>query len=65
MLFFIPTFIIIFSNAVGKEFGKNPENLCKIAINKNSDYQALGIMAAPLNQNGILLLHMFCMEGNV
>ena len=46
--FIILIFVINFSNAVGKEFGKTPENLCKIAINKNSDYQALGIYGSPL-----------------
>ena len=46
--FFILILIINFSNAVGKELGNNPENLCKIAINKNSDYQALGIYGSPL-----------------
>ena len=46
--FIILIFMINFSNAVGKEFGNNPENLCKIAINKNSDYQALGIYGSPL-----------------
>ncbi len=37
-----------FSITVGKEFENNPENLCKIAIKKNSDYQALGIYGSPL-----------------
>ena len=37
-----------FSITVGKEFENNPENLCKIAIKKKSDYQALGIYGSPL-----------------
>ncbi len=43
--------LIIMSNftiAVGKEFEKKSENLCKIVINQNSDYQALGIYGSPL-----------------
>ena len=49
MRYFI--FLIIMSNlfiAVGKEFENNSENLCKIAINQNSDYHALGIYGSPL-----------------
>ena len=40
--------MINYSSVVGKEYGKNPENLCKIAINENSDYKVSGIYGNPL-----------------
>tara|TARA_B100000945_G_scaffold308573_1_gene298428 strand:- start:461 stop:793 length:333 start_codon:yes stop_codon:yes gene_type:complete len=40
--------MINFSIAVGKEFGKKQENLCKTAINEKTSYQVLGIYGSPL-----------------
>ena len=42
--FFVLLLMIIVSAAVGKE----PGNPCKIAINKKTDYQVLGIYGSPL-----------------
>ena len=46
--FIVLLYIFNFSNAVGKEFEKNTKNLCKIAINENSDYKVSGIYGSSL-----------------
>ncbi len=49
MRYFLVFFIIVScSNVIGKESEKNPENLCKIAINEYTDYQVIGIYGSPL-----------------
>ena len=46
--FFVLLFMINLSTAFGEESEKNPENLCKVAINENSDYQVSGIYGSSL-----------------
>ena len=46
-LFFVLIFMTNISNAAGEESVNNPENLCKYAINENSDYQVLGVYGSP------------------
>ena len=46
-LFFVLLFLTNISNAAGEESVNNPENLCKYAINENSDYQVLGVYGSP------------------
>ena len=46
--FFVLLIMINFSSVVGKEFRKNPENICKIAVNQNSDYKVSGIYGSSL-----------------
>ena len=40
--------MIIVPTAFGKESGNNPENLCRLAVNKKTDYQVSGIYGSPL-----------------
>ena len=47
--------MIIFSTAVGVEYGNKSENPCKIAINEKQNYKVLESMGVHLNLNGILL----------
>ena len=46
--FFVLLFIINFSVVFGRESRTKPENLCKKAINKNTEYQVSGIYGSSL-----------------
>ena len=46
--FFVLLLIINFSVVFGRDSGTKPENLCKKAINKKTEYQVSGIYGSPL-----------------
>ena len=46
--FFVLLMMIHFSAAVGEDFGIMGENLCKKAINQNTEYQVSGTYGSPL-----------------
>ena len=46
--FFVLLLIINFSVVFGRESGTKPENLCKKAINKKTEYQVSGIYGSSL-----------------